>query len=86
MVHLRPTLAEGHVEPVFLVDAGGDRLIVAAVLGLGLPVGAERYCLRPGGNGEGKSEKERDQRARQLSRQSGVHTCATRGQIAMPPL
>ena len=30
-----------HVEPVLLVDAGRDRLIEAAVLGLGLPVRAE---------------------------------------------
>ena len=41
MIDLRPALPQRDLEPVPPVDAGGDRLIVAAVLGLGLPVGAE---------------------------------------------
>src|SRR6185312_13047435 len=41
MIDLRATLAQRHIEPVFLVDAGGDRLVIAAMLGLGAPIGAE---------------------------------------------
>ena len=39
---LRAALDDRHVEAVFRVGAVGDRLIIAAVLGLGEPVGAER--------------------------------------------
>ena len=37
---VRPALHDGHVEPVFLIGAVGDRLVEAAVLGLGEPVRA----------------------------------------------
>ena len=46
VVDLRSALPQRHVEPVLLVDAGGDRLVVAAMLGLGLPIGAEGDCFR----------------------------------------
>ena len=46
VVDLRPALPQRHVEAVPLVDAGGDRLVEAAVLGLGLPIGAEADRLR----------------------------------------
>jgi hypothetical protein len=41
VVHLRPARPQIHLEPVSLVDAGGDRLIEATMLGLGLPIRAE---------------------------------------------
>ena len=48
MVHLRSSLPQRHFQPVLLVYPGGDRLVVATVLGLGLPVGAEADGLRRG--------------------------------------
>ena len=42
VVHLRAARHDGDVEAVFLVRAVRDRLIEAAMLGLGDPVGAER--------------------------------------------
>ena len=41
VVYLRPARPQIYLQPVALVDAGGDRLIEAAMLGLGLPVRAE---------------------------------------------
>ena len=41
VVHARAALPDGHVEPVFAIGAVGQRLVEAAVLGLGHPVGAE---------------------------------------------
>ena len=38
-VELRPALADLDVEPVLLVEAGRQRLVKAAMLGLGAPVG-----------------------------------------------
>jgi hypothetical protein len=40
-VEARPTLAQVDLEAARLVEAGGDRLIKAAMLGLGTPVGVE---------------------------------------------
>src|SRR5262249_36212871 len=45
VIDLRPALPQRHLEPVLPVDPGGDRLIVAAVLGLGLPVRPEADCF-----------------------------------------
>ena len=42
---LRSALHDGHVEPAGGVGAVGDRLVVAAMLGLGEPVGAEGHRL-----------------------------------------
>ena len=41
VIDLRPARPEVHLKPVLLVDAGRDRLIKPAMLGFGLPVGAE---------------------------------------------
>ena len=41
VIGVRATLYDGHVEAVFPVGAVGERLVEAAVLGLGHPVGAE---------------------------------------------
>ena len=45
VVHVRPARHDGHIESVFPVSAVGQRLIVAAVLGLRQPVGAERHLV-----------------------------------------
>ena len=45
IVGLRTALHDGHVEAVFLVSAVGDRLIIAAVFGLGEPVGAVGHLV-----------------------------------------
>ena len=41
VVHVRPARHDGHVQPVFLVSAVGERLVEAAMFGLGHPIGAE---------------------------------------------
>ena len=41
VVDLRSALPQRHVEPVPPVDPGGDRLVIAAMLGLGLPIRAK---------------------------------------------
>src|SRR2546430_15035555 len=41
MVHLRPARPQLHVQPVLLINAGRERLVKAAMLGLGFPVRAE---------------------------------------------
>ena len=41
VVDLRPALAQFDIEAVASIDAGGDRLVISAMLGLRLPVGAE---------------------------------------------
>ena len=55
VVGLRAALQDRHVEAVFRVGAVDHRLIIAAVLGLGEPVGAERHLV----------ERERRTRQRQ---------------------
>ena len=45
VVHVRPALHDGDVEPVLLVGAVGERLVEAAVLGLRHPVGAEAHLV-----------------------------------------
>ena len=42
VVHVRAARHDGDVEAVFPVGAVGQRLVEAAVLGLGHPIGAER--------------------------------------------
>ena len=44
-VHLRPPHPDRHVEPVLAIRAFGERLVVAAVLGLCEPVGREHDAL-----------------------------------------
>jgi hypothetical protein len=44
-VHLRPAHLDRHVEVVLLVDPLGERLVVAAVLGLREPVGREHDAV-----------------------------------------
>ena len=51
IVHVRPALHDGEVEPVFPVGAVGERLIEPAVLGLRHPVGAERDLVERLGAG-----------------------------------
>ena len=46
LLTLRAARHDGDVEAVFLVGAVGDRLVEAAVLGLGHPVGAERDLVQ----------------------------------------
>src|SRR6185437_7090637 len=45
MIHLRPALTQRDLQPVFLIEAGGERLVIAAMFGLGLPIGAERDLI-----------------------------------------
>ena len=45
VVGLRAAGHDRHVEPVFGVSAVDDRLIIAAVLGFGEPVGAEGHLV-----------------------------------------
>ncbi len=58
VVHVRTARHDGHVEPVFAVGAVGERLVEAAVLGLGHPIGAEADLVqrlrlgRPQGGGK----------------------------------
>ena len=68
VVHLRAARHDRHVEAVFPVGAVGDRLIEAAMLGLGDPVGAERdlvELLGEGGRGESRKGGGRERAARQ---------------------
>ena len=46
VIDLRSALPQRHLEPVLPVNPGGDRLVVAAVLGLGLPIRAEADRFR----------------------------------------
>ena len=63
VVDLRPARPDGHLQAVFLVDPVGHRLIEAAMLGLGLPVGAEGDLIeRPGGAAEAHESKGHQQR------------------------
>src|ERR1051326_6511653 len=41
MVHLRPARPQFHIEAVLLINAGRDRLVKTAMLGLGLPIRTE---------------------------------------------
>ena len=41
LVHLRAALADGHLQPMSGVDAGGERLVVAAIFRLCHPIEAE---------------------------------------------
>jgi len=63
VVHLRTAGHDRHVEAVLLVRPVRDRLIEAAVLGLGHPVGAERDLVELLRLRWGGEEGERDQRA-----------------------
>ena len=46
IVGLGAALQNGHIEPVFGVGAVDDRLIIAAMFGLGEPIGAERHFVQ----------------------------------------
>ena len=55
LVHLRPALADGHLQPALGVEPGGERLVVAAVFRLRQPVEAETdriLGVRRGGAGK----------------------------------
>ena len=56
VVSLRAALHDRHVEPVFGVSAVDDRLIIAAVLGFGEPVRAERHLVRRHRRGCGQAK------------------------------
>jgi hypothetical protein len=43
VVHLRAARNDGDVEAAFGIGAVGDRLVEAAMFGLGKPVGAEHH-------------------------------------------
>src|SRR5947207_9647988 len=45
MIDLRPARPQLHIKAMALVDAGGDGLVEAAMLGLRLPIGAEIDAL-----------------------------------------
>ena len=53
-VHLRPAGHDGHVQPVPGVDAHRARVVVAAMLGLGRPVGDEFQFVGRAGGGCGE--------------------------------
>jgi len=54
MVDLRAARPEAHLEPVLGIDPGGDGLIEAAMLGLGLPIGAEADLVEGAGGRGGE--------------------------------
>ena len=57
-VDLRTAHLDGDVQAVLLVDAGGHRLVEAAVLGLGIPVGhVGELFLGLGAGGKGQTER-----------------------------
>ncbi len=45
VIDLRAALLDRDVQPVTRIDAGGDRLVEAAIFGLGFPVQAERDVI-----------------------------------------
>ena len=70
-VDLRAAHLDGHVQAVLLVDAGGHRLVEAAVLGLRVPVGhVGELLLRVGGAGGAAPSRRR----RRTVRRGGVRS------------
>ena len=65
VVHARAARHDGHVEPVFAVGAVGQRLVEAAVLGLGHPVGAEGDLVERLSRGRAGRARHRDGDSRQ---------------------
>ena len=45
MLRLGPPWRTSHVDAGLAIEAGGDRLVVAAMLGLGAPVGLDAHFL-----------------------------------------
>src|SRR5947208_6316392 len=78
MVHLRPARPQLHVQPVLLIQAGRERLVKAAMLGLGFPVRAEIDRL-----GDSRArERERGAKSAKKSEKSAcgtVHLPVARG-------
>ena len=75
-VHLGPAHAHLHVQAVAPVDALGQRLIEAAVLGLGIPVGDENEFFGSLGAGRHRSDDAQHQRGdktRPARRERGIH-------------
>ena len=92
LVHLRPALADGHLQAVSGVDAGGDRLVVAAVFRLGDPVEAEadrrpRRALRVALSS--RTSRAASRRMGASIRAVGCPSCTMRdaiGEVAWPSL
>src|SRR5947207_13099182 len=70
MVHLRPARPQPHVQPVLLINAGRERLVKAAMLGLGFPVRAEI-------DGLGDSRARERQRGAKSAKKSEKSACGT---------
>src|SRR6266513_3116496 len=70
MVHLRPARPQLHVQPVLLINAGRERLVKAAMLGLGFPVRAEIDRL-------GDSRARERQRGAKSAKKSEKSACGT---------
>ena len=60
MVDLGSARPQRHLEAVALVDAGGERLVEAAMLGLGLPIRAEIDGFADSAAGQRHRATERD--------------------------
>src|SRR5439155_4008592 len=70
MVHLRPARPQLHVQPVLLINAGRERLVKAAMLGLGFPVRAEIDRL-------GDSRARESERGAKSAKKSAKSACGT---------
>src|SRR5438309_8363700 len=70
MVHLRPARPQLHVQPVLLINAGRERLVKAAMFGLGFPVRAEI-------DGLGDSRARERQRGAKSAKKSEKSACGT---------
>src|SRR6266513_2495885 len=70
MVHLRPARPQLHVQPVLLINAGRERLVKAAMLGLGFPVRAEI-------DGLGDSRARERERGAKSAKKSEKSACGT---------
>src|SRR5437764_8873830 len=70
MVHLRPARPQLHVQPVLLINAGRERLVKAAMLGLGFPGRAEI-------DGLGDRRARERQRGAKSAKKSEKSACGT---------
>ena len=89
LVHLRPALADGHLQPVPGVKPGGERLVVAAIFRLGQPVEAEAdRVLGACRGGTGQQDKQGcDPSHGRLNSRSGasiLHNGEAIGEVAWP--
>ena len=89
LVHLRPALADGHLQSALGVQPGGERLVVAAVFRLRQPVQAETdriLGVRRGGAGEQGQQGDKPSHGSLDSRRGTpiLHNGAAIGEVAWP--